>query len=365
MSNGMTSYNIAQLINKIDSKGFADKEDLSYFISSQRQETDLPFYLKIIMGIGALFTLLFFMLFLIVSGAFDYLRIAVLGLMLIASAIGLEKLAHLNNIISHTFLTQISLVCMIAGKLCLVFEFNGFLDSSWNVALGLFFVTVVTYPIYRLWIDRFVFSFALLLSILVTILFNWDNDGVYTLLFNGFFLLQVAILALLLTNKRFGYNYDPLFYAIIFSLCMTVIFLAFSGQIYVSDFIQFIHPIFVNITLTLGLICLFVWISGGVKQVKTERFLLASVGTILLGIISAPGILLTIGLIVLGYAKYNRALTAVGSTLMPMFLFLYYYNLDISLLQKSGVLISSGILLLAGRFYFNYKGWDKEAIPCE
>ena len=180
MSNGMTSYNIAQLINKIDSKGFADKEDLSYFISSQRQETDLPFYLKIIMGIGALFTLLFFMLFLIVSGAFDYLRIAVLGLMLIASAIGLEKLAHLNNIISHTFLIQISLVCMIAGKLCLVFEFNGFLDSSWNVALGLFFVTVVTYPIYRLWIDRFVFSFALLLSILVTILGSCLAERVFT-----------------------------------------------------------------------------------------------------------------------------------------------------------------------------------------
>ena len=254
---------------------------------------------------------------------------------------------------------------MATGKLCLVYEFSGFLDSSQNVTLGLLFVTALTYPIYRLWIDRFVFSFALLLSILVTILFNWDNDDVYTLLFNGFFLLQVTSLALLLTNRKFGYNYDPLFYAIIFSLYITVIFLASPSQIYASDFIQFIHPIFVNITLTLGLIALFIWILGGVKQVKTERFLLASVGTILLGIISAPGILLTIGMMVLGYAKYNRVLTAIGSSLMPTFLFLYYYNLDISLLQKSGVLISSGILLLAGRFYFNYRGWDKEAIPCE
>lgn len=104
---------------------------------------------------------------------------------------------------------------------------------------------------------------------------------------------------------------------------------------------------------------------GNVKQIRTKPFLLASVGAIFLGILSAPGILLAIGLMVLGYARYSRFIIIIGASLVPIFLFLYYYNLDISLLQKSGVLVSSGILLLIGRFYLNYRGWDKENMPCE
>lgn len=172
MPSNMASYNTAQLINKLDSKGFANKEGLSYFILSQQQETDLPIYLNIVMGIGALFTFLFFILFLIVSGAFDYIHITILGLILIASAMGLERLANLNNIISHTFLTQISFAFMITEKLFIIYEFSRFLDSSWNATLGLLLVTAVTYPVYQMWIDRFLFSFALLLSILVTIIVN-------------------------------------------------------------------------------------------------------------------------------------------------------------------------------------------------
>lgn len=60
-----------------------------------------------------------------------------------------------------------------------------------------------------------------------------------------------------------------------------------------------------------------------------------------------------------GYAKHEKIMILMGGLQIPVFLFLYYYNLDISLMQKSGVLVGSGIVLLAGNFYLQCRGWDK------
>ena len=65
---------------------------------------------------------------------------------------------------------------------------------------------------------------------------------------------------------------------------------------------------------------------------------------------------------VLGYAKHEKLLLLMGIFLMPMFLLLYYYNLDISLMTKSGILIGSGLILLAGRAYLVMKKLDREAL---
>ena len=99
-------------------------------------------------------------------------------------------------------------------------------------------------------------------------------------------------------------------------------------------------------------------------KLKTQPLLLASMGALLLGLIAAPGILLAIMLMVLGYARHERLLLATGVVLIPVFLFLYYYQLDLSLLQKSAALAGSGALLLAGRFYLRRRGWDKAGKPC-
>lgn len=80
----------------------------------------------------------------------------------------------------------------------------------------------------------------------------------------------------------------------------------------------------------------------------------------MLGVISAPGILLSIGLMILGYAKHERLILLLSSILLPLFLFLYYYNLDLTLIKKSGILIANGVLILSGRIYMHYRGIDKE-----
>jgi uncharacterized membrane protein len=64
---------------------------------------------------------------------------------------------------------------------------------------------------------------------------------------------------------------------------------------------------------------------------------------------------------IFGYARHDRLLLVAGGLLLPIFLTFYYYNLDLTLMLKSGILIGSGLLLLAGRAYMHYRGLDREA----
>ena len=71
-------------------------------------------------------------------------------------------------------------------------------------------------------------------------------------------------------------------------------------------------------------------------------------------------IFLSLILLVLGYSKHEKLLIIFGGLLMPCFIVLYYYNLDLSLLAKSGILVLSGSVLLLGRLYLAVRKLDRQ-----
>ena len=66
--------------------------------------------------------------------------------------------------------------------------------------------------------------------------------------------------------------------------------------------------------------------------------------------LATPGILAALFLVVLGYSTHHRQLVLVGLFALPVFVFKYYYNLDLVLMTKAGVLAGSGALLLLARW---------------
>ena len=78
---------------------------------------------------------------------------------------------------------------------------------------------------------------------------------------------------------------------------------------------------------------------------------LSGTAAALLGLLSAPGILAAIGLIILGHLERDVLLRALGLLFLPVYLIAFYYNLDTSLLTKSGILIATGVILWAARWY--------------
>jgi hypothetical protein len=364
MSRYMTQYHAKQLLEALASKGFTTDNTIRDFMIKQQQQNNLPLSLKIIAGIGACIASLCFIGFLSVAGIVQFQNetgMIIWSILFIAAAMGLQYISGQQQTIKEIFLLQCSFVSMAVGKIVFVMGLGHILSSSWSVAFALLIVTGITYPLYRIAIDRFLSSFAVLFAVLLTLMFDRHSNLPQTLFFNGFFFMQFVIAAFLLTRAKLSHHYIPLCYAMLFSLgacCLS--FFTFNFPHYLQP-AESIPPTFSNIMLAGGLIALFGWIAGGMKKLNTAPLIFASCSTILLSLFSAPGILFSIGLMVLGYAKHERLLMILGILLMPIFLCLYYYNLNTSLLQKSGILVGSGIILLVGRWYLQHKGWDK---PC-
>ena len=108
----------------------------------------------------------------------------------------------------------------------------------------------------------------------------------------------------------------------------------------------------ITIMLAAALIGLIIWAADGVQQFKTSTPLILSVcGVACLGLFSAPGILLSLALMILGYASHERLITFAGIFLLPLVIFHFYYNIDASLMRKSLILIGTGVVLIIGHIY--------------
>lgn len=362
MSKYASKYTVFDLIEKLSVKGLlnSNNEAIESFIIQQQQDKELPLYLRALVGVGAFIASICF-IGLIAFGMDiqDEEGIAISGLVFAVLAIFMLKLGGDAHTIKNSFLTQSSFAFMATGKALFTFGMAEMFGSDWGVTIALLIITATTYHVYCMSVDRFLSTFAVFFSVLVNVLWNKDLAGGREFLLNSFMLLQVLGVAFLIINVKIKREYIPLTYGILFSLCASALFLASHTKFGYWKHDEYVNPIFVTLLFTAGLIAVICWIVGGPQKLKTESTILACFGAILLGLISAPGIILSIILMILGYAKHERIMLTTGALLIPVFLYFYYFNLDISLMEKSGVLVGSGLALLAGHFYIHFKGWDK------
>lgn len=83
--------------------------------------------------------------------------------------------------------------------------------------------------------------------------------------------------------------------------------------------------------------------------------LAALAGALLVALVSlkAPGLGVTVTILLLGYANGNRVLAGLGIASLLAYWSYYYYSLEITLLQKSALLVCAGVALLAARMIMN------------
>jgi hypothetical protein len=85
------------------------------------------------------------------------------------------------------------------------------------------------------------------------------------------------------------------------------------------------------------------------------------VGAAILGLasIKAPGVGPAAAILIVGYANADRVLAGLGIFALLGYLSHYYYSLQASLLEKSGLLVTAGIALLAARLAMRH-WWPEE-----
>jgi uncharacterized membrane protein len=79
--------------------------------------------------------------------------------------------------------------------------------------------------------------------------------------------------------------------------------------------------------------------------------LAALAGAVLVGLISvdAPGVGIAVTMLLLGFASGNRVLAGLGILSLLAYWSYYYYSLEMTLLEKSAVLVCAGVVLIAAR----------------
>jgi hypothetical protein len=86
-------------------------------------------------------------------------------------------------------------------------------------------------------------------------------------------------------------------------------------------------------------------------HVRTPHRTIAILLVVGLGSLSTPGILAAVFLIVLGHAGHHWPVALMGLAGLPIFVWNYYYNLEIDLMTKSSALAGSGAVLLLARWF--------------
>ena len=358
MSDHLTNHTVSAMLEHLEELGFSpDQAAIKERADTLQSQEKLTFYLHVLMGVSALTSSIFSLIFLALVGILDFnstFNLAFIGLILMSGGMifHLKATKRLNRDLNQTFWVQLSFILVTMGRVLIGTSVGLEIKSPWMILCISVIITSITYTYYRASIDRFISSLGCLILLLVCILKTRFYD------FNPNILLMISIGAHLFVIKylwvdfKLKNKYVPLGYAVISSLCMNILFV--SSVSHMGHWSNEHQLLTTPITLALAgaLIGLIIWAANGVEHVKTSRPLIVSLcGVTLLGVFSAPGVLLSLGLMILGYATHERLITLFGILLLPLVIVHYYYNLDASLMEKSLILIGTGAVLIIGRMY--------------
>ena len=104
---------------------------------------------------------------------------------------------------------------------------------------------------------------------------------------------------------------------------------------------------------TAMLIYLYAWITRREGHKWTLALTTTVVITIAMGIMTTPGILVALIIMVIGYERQDHILVGLGISVFPVFIWFYYYNMGLNLMTKSFILMGSGAIMLAARLYMS------------
>jgi len=323
-------------------------------------KTDMPWYLRGIVGIGAWLASLFFLAFTITFIGWQEQHqhtIGIIGIVLLVLAVVAGRQPW------GVFAEQCALAVSLAAQAMIYY---GFVDEHWHplgtvTAFSIIFASVL-YFVFPLFLSRLLTCFAALQLTLIWIYAGSDGDPFSTtratsdlsqmvILYWGFHLAAICWCFL---RSRNSVLLAPLGYALAASLAAWQIENLFNLWRYSSVITYspaFVMWIIIHLSTAMTALTLFgvaIWTTGGFSTLRERApfFLVLAFALAALVAIWAGGILLSLLFLLLGFGLQHRPILGLGLLLLPVFLTHYYFNLNLDLLMKSGVLVGSGIILL-------------------
>lgn len=351
----MTS--LRELLSDLEVRGRAPAGSVARAEAALTRDAEkAPWFLTLLMGAGAWIATGFFLIG--AAGLLDFgggwFGWVVVAALFLGLGLGARRFS------SQVFVAQFSLGLTLAGWACGVVGGGELLDADFGgfVVSGVL-LAVLVYLLHPDGAPRFFVAVAALIHVTSWFLLEFEGDA--AILRNVPTVLAAIGAGLLFTRPGLSRALMPLGHACAVTLAISIPLLSveFDGRRELGP----TWPSVLTLALGLGLLVQHLLKDAG-AELRRELLPLCLAAVTLLGLacwFGGPGLLAAIFLLLLGRASALRALQVLGLIALPTFLFLYYRDLGVPLLTKSGVVIASGASLLLLRHLLAKRPWAKEA----
>lgn len=307
--------------------------------------------IKILSIFGGFLATLAFLGFLVIAGLYNSeLGLLTFGILFIVSAILLNKIY--NKLIIDTFNISIYVI----GFVLLGLGLSKMKVDENIIALFISFIALGSLIIAQ----NFILSFISILTISGSFIFIIIENDIFDLIhfYNTIYTLVLAYLILneakiISLNKRLSQLYNPLRIGLIFSLLFGLIAIGKKNLIPISNSHIWLSSI-VMILVVMYLVQKIIIINE-VKTAKTKTIIFSLSALILLSTIFSPSISGAIIIVLLCFLVNYKTGFTIGIISIIYFVSQYYYDLNFTLLTKSIILFTSGIMFLLFYVFTNKK----------
>jgi len=320
-------------------------EDLAFgALARERDELTsalaMPWYVRLVVGFGAWVTAL------------------------VAIALGVAIIFFITDEHSTELLIVFGLAYLAAGLLLLGLAGSGVFVAQLGAAIAAAGVAMMTFGIIIEW-SRIWPAFlagVVVTSIIVVTTSNRTLQFLAALLTAGLFvftltdsnvpyILAIAALAgpvgMILLLRPLQRDLHPV--AVVLLLVFPIFGWFYTDAVSVGIFEQTVAPggwlaKSINIGLFLSLASIH-WKRAATFDVQA-RLIVFSVAAIVIGVLLPPGGAAALAILMLAFVLGSRPLALLGILLQVNYIWRFYYDMDVSLLVKSGILVAVGVTLL-------------------
>ncbi len=345
------------------------EKDHAFDVLNQTSTSNSPWYIQLLIGGGAWLASLLFMIFIGFTGVFnDQVSYIILGAVIVVITLALSMLTHRS---SSLFLEQVLLAASLTGHGSLILGLAGqYTEQTIIIATAVIFLSTINILLYKSLFHKLLATWGFLLG---SAIFMYELGFAQLPLMVFFLLIPSALMAWMWMNEsRFVVGkWAEIGKPILYALTLYVLYGArISEQLswIVHDFLNRDGDAIVNAALyikALGVgyfIILAYVISAILKRLKVSLISFLGVGLILVSAFlsaafyQSSSILVALILLLIGIERGNKILVPLAVISLVAFYSEYYYNLDLTLMKKSIVLASSGLVLLLAGWLTNRLG---------
>ena len=253
---------------------------------------------------------------------------------------------------------QIILAATAVGKICICYWVATLVSFKsdqifWALTGTMALLTALTYFTINNSIDKFFSCLTTLVFLLASLIYKPQNPYLAELAYGPIYGTLLALALWLLLGNNIKATWQPLAFALLVFTCillplwpeMSIGLHALSSKI----------PAYtVKFSLVAGFLVTAYMVAKQNTKLDLDLIILTLAFTTILALYGPQNILAALIILILGYHKYNRPLLVLGVLSFIYFLISYYFQLNITLLHKSGLLLISGGTMLAVWAYLHF-----------